>query len=452
MKKNVFLLMLIMAIFAVSCNNQSSSNSGKDYKNPEWSKHSNIYEVNVRQFTEQGTFVAFEDHLDRLSGMGVDILWFMPITPIGEVNRKGELGSYYSVKSYTEINPEFGTIDDFNKIVDHAHELGMHVIIDWVANHTAWDHDWVNSNPEFYKKDSVGNLVSPFDWTDVLALDYDNKVLWNAMCDEMKWWLENTDIDGFRCDVASHVPTEFWDSVRIVFEEIKPEIFMLAEADKPELNKNAFEMSYAWAMHHLMGQVAQGKEAPKALHEQIMKDKNNFAEGTIHMQFTTNHDENSWNGTEYEKMEEAAEIMAAMSFVVPGMPLIYNGQEAANTKRLAFFEKDLIDFSDLHLELFYDDLIRLKNNNIALWNGSYGGDYQLLENSNNSKVLSFIRAKDKNQVVFVGNFSNEKAVVEIDFGKYDDEYVIWRTEEEFDADDNNSFTLDPWNYVILIKK
>ncbi len=457
MKNMKLLMILAVSIFAISCASDSPKETVIEKTEtaivnhtmyPEWSANSNIYEVNIRQYTQEGTFAAFDKHIDRLADMGVDILWFMPISPIGEKNRKEGLGSYYSVKDYTAVNPEFGTMDDFRAVVEHAHARGMHVIIDWVANHTAWDHEWVTNHPDWYEmKDSV--MVAPFDWTDVVQLNYDNKDLRTAMTQEMEFWVDSFNIDGFRCDVASMVPTDFWDSTRAVLNQ-KKDVFMLAEAEEPELNKNAFESSYAWAMHHKMADVAKGDTVAQVLMSQVNKDQEKFGDDTYLMQFTTNHDENSWNGTEFEKMGDAYQIMSALTYVVPGMPLIYNGQESKNTKRLLFFEKDQIDWKNYELADYYTSMNTLKKNNKALWNGIYGGDFNVLKTDNES-VLSFSRLLEDNSVVFIGNFSPQSVEVNLTAANAKGEYTNYVTKEKVEINNEYKLELGAWEYVILVK-
>jgi len=449
--KNLLLLLSIIGVMA-SCKPKTTQTEPMTKTDtlihPEWSKHSNIYEVNIRQYTPEGTINAFIPHIDRLHQMGVDILWLMPINPIGEKNRKGSLGSYYAISDYTAVNPEFGNLADLKALVDKAHSLGMHVILDWVANHTSWDNVWVEQHPDWYKKDSLGNLVSPYDWTDVLALDFDNHELWKGMADAMLYWVDTANIDGFRCDVAMMVRTEFWDSVRPLFEQRK-DIFMLAEAELPEHHNRAFDMSYAWEMHHDMEAVANGKKPATAISERILSDMEKFGNAAYRMQFTTNHDENSWNGTEYEKMKDAVYSMAALTFTMPGMPLIYSGQEAANKERLKFFDKDSIGFSQTPLADFYKNLINLKKENPALWNGNFGGNFDLLTTNQPEKVLAFKRVKDNNTVVYIANYSAEN--IEITLDALEGEFAQWDQTAKLKIAAGDKIMLSPWQYLILTK-
>ncbi|HLW07104.1 MAG TPA: alpha-amylase family glycosyl hydrolase, partial [Marinilabiliaceae bacterium] len=372
MLKQLFSSILLASIF-FSC--QTASKPSVEPKNvsktpvSEWSKDAVIYEVNTRQYTEAGTFEAFEAHLPRLKELGVDILWFMPIYPIGEKNRKGTLGSYYSIRDYQAVNPEFGTMEDFKSLVQKAHELDMKVILDWVANHTSWDHEWITTHPEWYTKDSIGNMIAPFDWTDVAQLDYTQEGVRTAMKSALNFWVNETDIDGYRCDVAGMVPVDFWESAAEELNAIKP-IFMLAEDEaETDLLLKAFNANYGWEFHHIMNDIAKDDKTAVDATEYLQNITNKYPKGAYPMQFTSNHDENSWNGTTHERMGDAANTFAALTFVVEGMPLIYNGQEAGLNKRLEFFEKDFIDWSDLSASQLYSQLIKLKKENKALWNG-----------------------------------------------------------------------------------
>ena len=377
-----------------------------------WSHGANIYEVNIRQFSKEGSFKAFAEQLPRLKAMGVDILWLMPIQPIGEKNRKGSLGSYYAVRDYTAINPEFGTLDDFKALVKQAHGLGMRVIIDWVANHTAFDNPWTVAHKDWYLKNEKGEIfpvtytdgAEPEYWTDVTGLDWTNKDLWKGMTDAMLYWVRETDIDGFRCDVAGKVPTPFWNQARAALDRVKP-VFMLAEADKPDLHEHAFDMTYGWDTKDIFKDIAKGKADARTLKTFLEHPPKAFPPGAYRMRFTSNHDENSWAGSDTELYGPAFKAMAVLAATLPGMPLIYGGQESGLDKRIAFFEKDPIEWKDYKYASFYTGLLKLKHDNKALWNGQYGGPVQVLDGGND-KVFAFRRAMGSNAVQVTVNLSN----------------------------------------------
>lgn len=451
--------LLAMAGFLfISCQMQPSADETIEQlvstvSHPEWSKNAVMYEVNVRQFTPEGTFNAFAEHLPRLKEMGVDILWFMPVTPIGQVERKGTLGSYYSVQDYTGINPEFGTKEDFQNLVNQIHEMGMYVIIDWVANHTAWDHPWTQTNPDFYYTDADGNFTPPHDtdWSDVIQLEYENHDLWDAMISEMRYWVEEVNIDGFRCDVAYLVPTEFWNRARRELEGVKP-IFMLAEADHPELMEHAFNAGYSWTSHHAMNRIAQGEDNVSALDKYFFEEnQGNYPLGTFKINFISNHDENSWAGTVFDRLGDAMEAFAVLSNTVEGMFLLYNGQEAGLDKMLEFFEKDEIDWSDLKYQDFYTKLFELKANNRALWNGLAGGKMKRVNTNNDESIFAFTREKDGDKVLVVLNLSAEPNTV-----KFNGENFVGAYTELFSAQEKiieAEFTLEmePWAYKVYYK-
>ncbi len=422
-------------------------------EHPEWSINANIYEVNVRQYTPEGTFEAFSEHLDRLDDMGVDILWFMPIHPIGEKNRKGSLGSYYSIKDYTAVNPEFGTMKEFKELVERIHDKGMYVILDWVANHTAWDHHWTKTNPEYYVTDEDGEFIIPpdTDWTDVIQLDYDNEELRDAMLDEMRFWVEEINIDGFRCDVAYLVPTDFWNRTRTELEEIKP-VFMLAESETPELHKYAFEAGYGWHLHHVTNEIAEGDMDVSAIDEYFFVDNaGEFPVGSYKMYFITNHDENSWAGTEFDRYGEGVEAFAVFTATIPGMPLIYSGQEAGFDRMLEFFEKDSIDWGDYEYHDFYNTLLSLKHRNQALWNGVKGGEIQRVNTNDNNKVFAFVREKNDDKVFVVLNLSDENINVAFEGDKFAGNYTNVFTEEDITIKEEFAVDMNPWDYLVFEK-
>jgi cyclomaltodextrinase / maltogenic alpha-amylase / neopullulanase len=447
----LFFVILIVGWVGVSCQQAGVDEPRASQVNhPEWSVNANIYEVNIRQFTPEGTFNAFAAHLDRLQEMGVDILWFMPITPIGELNRKGSLGSYYSVKDYTGINPEFGTIEDFRNLVDEIHARGMYVILDWVANHTAWDHPWTVTNPEFYTKDEEGNFVPPIeDWSDVIDLDYGNAELWDVMIGEMRYWVEEINVDGFRCDVADMVPTEFWNRARAELEAIKP-VFMLAEAETPELHLHAFEAAYGWHFHHVMNRVAAGEETVAAIDKYFFEDLAfDFPKGSYKMYFITNHDENSWAGTEFTRLGAGVEAFAVLTATIPGMVLLYNGQEAAFDRMLEFFEKDEIDWGTYQYHDFYMQLLRLKNRNQALWNGLAGGDMQRVHTNNDECIFAFAREKENDKVFVVLNLSDQELEVSFDGEHFHGTYIELFSGAPWQFNETSSVIMDPWGYFVF---
>lgn len=417
---------------------------------PEWSEYASLYEVNIRQYTEEGTFEAFAKHLPRLRELGVDILWFMPIHPIGEKNRKEPMGSYYSVKDYKGVNPEFGTLEDFKELVDKCHGLGFKVVIDWVANHSAWDIDWVFKNPEWYAQDANGQPVSPYDWTDVIQLDYNQHYMREAMIEAMEFWVKEADIDGFRCDVAGMVPVDFWEDSRERLEKIKP-VWMIAEnADNMLLMNEAFNANYGWPFHHEMNQIAKGSEPASAIFEIFDEMAQHYPEGGYPMQFTTNHDENSWNGTVFERLGDGHKAFAVLSYTIPGMPLIYSGQEAGMNKRLKFFDKDPIDWSDETLFPFYKKLNQLKGENKALWNGNAGGWIEKIPNDQEKYVISFSREQGNSKVVTIINLSGEEQLTSVQVGAHDGVYTEYFSGKETTLPKRANFKLAPWEYKVYV--
>lgn len=449
--KNVLIVLGLFgfALLLQACGNQADKKTDKanavEAKLPvEWSKNAVIYEVNVRQYTEEGTFKAFEAELPRLKELGVDILWMMPVHPIGLKNRKGSLGSYYSIKDYVDVNPEFGTLEDMKSLIAKTHELGMYIILDWVANHSAWDHAWVKEHPEYYKKDSTGVMISPFDWTDVVAFDYSNKGMRQAMINDMVFWVRDMDIDGFRCDVAGEVPTDFWVSARKALDNEKA-VFMLAEAEKSELVEEAFDMDYGWHQHHLMNQIAKGEIDANEMNAYFDTLDVKYPDRSYKLYFTTNHDENSWNGTVEERLGPAADVLSVLSFTVGDMPLIYNGQESALNKRLLFFEKDLIDWDGYSKADFFKQLTSLKHNEEALWSGSYGERYVRLATSADAQIFAF----DRGNVRVILNLSDEDLDFSLENASFDTykEYMM----SGYSLNKDNTVSLKAWGYVVMTK-
>ena len=314
---------------------------------PEWTRNATIYQINTRQFTAEGTFAAAEAHLPRLKDLGADILWIMPIHPIGEVNRKGELGSPYAVRDYLAVNPEFGTLEELRHLVAAAHELGMYVILDWVANHTAWDNHLVTDHPDWYLRDWKGDFCPTpwWDWDDIIDFDYTSPELRQYMTEALKYWVRETDIDGYRCDVAGFVPTDFWENARAELDEIKA-VFMLAEWESKDLHAAAFDMTYSWHWNDTVHRICHGTLDSSALEVYYAWNDKHWPAEAMRMMFVSNHDKNAWEGTEFEQFGDGLEAAMVLSVISEGMPLVYNGQEAGYDKRLEFFERDPIQWRE----------------------------------------------------------------------------------------------------------
>jgi glycosidase len=380
---------------------------------PSWSRAATIYEVNVRQYTPEGTFAAFQQHLPRLKALGVDILWLMPVQPIGVKNRKGGLGSYYAIADYTAMNPEHGTEADFKRLVDAAHAQGMRVILDWVANHTAHDHEWIAPHPDWYVHRADGTISNArdnegreTDWTDVAELDYDHPAMRREMISEMRWWVERMGIDGFRCDVAGGVPMDFWMQARTALKAVRPDVFLLAEAESPQMHA-AFDATYGWELHHLLNEIAQGKKGTPELDRYFARQDSAYGRGPYRMYFTSNHDENSWNGTEFERMganHQAAFVLSAT--VQNSFPLMYTGQEASLNKRLRFFDRDTVDWNGPSLADFYRTVLSLKHTQPALANGAWGAPQVRLQTSGGERVYAYTRTLGSNTVLVAVNFGD----------------------------------------------
>ena len=444
-------------ILLVSCN--SSVREKKDpyqpkpyveLTHPEWSKNATIYEVNIRQYTPEGTFRAFESHLPRLKAMGVDILWLMPVHPIGEKNRKGTLGSYYSVKDYRAVNPEFGTMDDLKSLVKKAHDMGFHFILDWVANHSAWDNNLVTEHPDWYTRSLDGNFQPTpwYDWDDIIDFDYNQPGLRKYMTEALKFWVKEADIDGFRCDVAGFIPVDFWDNARRELEEIKP-VFMLAEWEDRDMVKNAFDINYSWSLWGKMKEATTGGKGAGALIEYMAHDVSTFPENGYRMIFTDNHDKNSWEGTQFTNFGKGLETCMVLSTVVNGMPLVYSGQEAGLDRPLKFFEKDTIVWKNHPFAGIYTKLFDLKHRNKALWNGQWGGTMVRVYNDQQDKVVSFYREKEGNKVLAVFNFSDKPVAVTLKTKHETGTYADLFTGKQVEIKGEDLLQLKPWGYAVF---
>ena len=391
---------------------------------PDWFRDATIYEVNIRQYTKAGTFKAFQTHLPRLKALGVKVLWLMPIHPIGAEKRLGTLGSYYSVRDYTKVNPEFGTAKDFKALVDAAHNQGFKVILDWVANHTAWDNPWVSTNPDWYTKDSQGNIVSPAGtgWSDVADLNYSSAGLRTAMSDAMAMWVRDYDIDGFRCDVAGMVPTDFWEQAMSKVRAIKPVLMLAENESNADLLDKAFLVNYNWSLLKEFNKVGYGWTHNSYIQDLMahQADAAVYPDNSMPMNFLTNHDENSWNGTEYERLGSAVPALTVMSFTLPGVPLVYTGQEIALKKRLKFFDKDEVVWpakpTSVGVGQLITKLVGAKKANPSLFNGNLGGALLWLPNGGSTDVFTYARVSGSNRTIVVTNPTDTSERVTLSLG------------------------------------
>lgn len=414
-----------------------------------WTYDSVVYEMNVRQYTEEGSFQAAARQLPRLKELGVDIVWLMPIYEIGQKERKGSLGSYYAVRDYTSVNPEFGTLEDFDTFVRDAHSLGLKVILDFVANHTSPDCPWVDEKPaDWYVRDSLGNTIVEYDWTDIAKLNYDNADMRAAVQDAMRFWLDRG-VDGFRCDMAFIVPQDFWtETISALRSEYRRGLYFLAEGEQPWLHEAGFDASYTWRLHHLLNDIAQGKAGVAELKNYIAEDAELYPEDAFRLMFTSNHDENSWAGTEFERMGDAARLMAVLTYTLPkSQPLIYTAQEIGFRHRFLFFEKDPVGcWSATPETAFYTALNELRHSHSALRSGEKGGAYAVVEDQwVPENVYAFTRSDACETLMILANFSGEYTECALpDAQRWQD----LETGELFD-EELNCPVLSPWGWRIL---
>ena len=476
MKKTIITALAVLTLF--SCKNEtekSAENSKTEIANfsPDVEENAVIYEVNIRQYSPEGTFNAFTKDIPQLKELGVKIIWVMPIFPISQTKRKATggddskfasempaaeqhkyLGSYYAVSDFKKVNPEFGTIEDFRNLVKTAHDNGIYVILDWVPNHTGWDHVWIKNHPEYYTKNAKGEIIDPINpetgkswgWSDVADLNYDNQGLRKEMTADMLHWIKNENIDGFRCDVASNVPLDFWQQAIPQLRKEK-NIFMLAEAWEPELLKDGlFDIAYGWEAHHTMNRIAQGKNTVKDWDKLILDNQKKYNANDILMNFVDNHDENSWNGTTKSRLAKAEEAMTALSYVMPGMPLIYSGNEYGLNHSLKFFEKDSIPKTKGAAWELRRKLGKLKTENSALNGGKKSASYKKIATPNDTEILAFEREKNGDKIIYIANLSDKTISTSLPInGEFKD--FITGKKIIFDAKLNTQ--LQPWQYYIL---
>ena len=422
----------------------------------DWSYSAVLYEMNIRQLTPEGTLRSAEEKLEFLRSMGIDAIWMMPIYPIGEEGRKGSLGSYYSIQDYCAVNPEFGTMEDFDSFIDKAHSLGMKVLLDWVANHTARDAKWLKTKPaDWYEREADGTAKVPWDWTDTAKLNYDNRDVWRGQIEAMRFWVEKHNIDGFRCDMAMLVPIEFWQQATAVLHAVKPDIFMLAEAEELNLFDKAFDMCYAWEIHHMMCDIAKGERRVWDLRNTMYADRERYPNTAMKMMFTSNHDENSWSGSEFDRFGAAREAMTALTFVwEAAMPLIYTGQEVGYNHSFEFFDRDHIPAEKYQANEdteLYRKLIALKHSQPALQAGERGGRTIEIENNAKDCLMTFVREAGDSRVVAIMNLSPYTIHADYNNGIYAGEYTNAITGEKVLLPVHLEQDIEPWGYTLLYK-
>lgn len=414
-----------------------------------WSSDTNIYEVNLRQYTEEGTFMAFEKELPRLKNMGIEVLWFMPVTPISEKMRQGTLGSYYACSDYTATNPEFGSIDDFKQLVDSAHTLQFKVIIDWVANHTGWDHCWTWEHPDFYRRNNEGNFYDAHGWIDVIDLNYDNPGLHTAMIEAMKFWIHECNIDGFRCDMAMLVPLTFWKNARTALDGCDKKLFWLAECEEIDYHE-AFDITYGWKLLHCMEAFWRNEAGIEGLTNLLTYYHTEFPPGAMHALFTTNHDENSHSGSEYQRLGNAADAFAVLCSTWNGIPLIYSGQEMPNKKSLKFFDKDAIEWNG-HYELhdFFKRLLSLRKSNAAMQVTNV--QVQRINTNDDRYLFCYVRKNGSDEVLVILNLSHKDMssvnLNAVTSGQYRNIF----TEEVIEINSDSNFQMNAWTYFVYEK-
>jgi glycosidase len=422
-------------------------------EHPEWARNAAIYQINTRQFTPEGTFEAARAELPRLAEMGIDIVWLMPIHPIGEAERKGSLGSPYAVRDFYGVNPEFGTLEDLRAFIADAHALDMHVILDWVANHSAWDNPLVTEHPDWYTRDANGEMQFPpgTDWSDVVDFNYDSPELRQYMTEVMAWWVQDVGVDGFRADVAGMVPIDFWQTLRSQLDEIKP-TFMLAEWETRDHHDGAFSATYAWSWNNTMHDIAMGDADVGGLRGYYFYDQDNtWPADAYRLTYTANHDQNAWVATQFDRWGEALEAVFVLSVVGEGMPMVYNGQEAGNPKMLEFFERDPIEWRDHPLNDHFTRLFGLLEVNSAIWHGEAGGQMVDISNSNPDDVFSFVRANGDDAVFAVFNFSAEAQSVNFEGDVHGGGWSDFSTGETASFDADTTLDIEPWGWRVYVR-
>ncbi|MEO6540420.1 MAG: alpha-amylase family glycosyl hydrolase [Ferruginibacter sp.] len=422
------------------------------YKRAGWIADTNIYEVNIRQYSAEGPFNAFAKALPRLKDMGVEVLWLMPIHPIGKINRKGILGSYYSISDFKAINPEFGTAADLKSLVKLAHDCGMKLIMDWVANHAAWDNVWTTDHPEYFVRDNAGNFKPPYDWTDVIQIDHNNIAQQDAMIDAMKYWVTHFDIDGYRADLAHLTPLDFWKKARTAIEPLKQDLFWLAESEEINYHQ-VFDATFTWEWMHATENFYKGNGGLNFLYDVLAKYETVFPAEAYRMYFTSNHDENSWNGTSDEKYGSMLKTLIVFSNTWNGIPMVYSGEELPNRKHLRFFEKDAIEWTgEYHLHDLYKTLFALRKRNPALRAADPAVSTFHIITEGGRNIMAWLRKNENDEVLVFLNLSNENTGFVIKDRLIQSTYINVFDNAESHLTPDTFIKMQPWEYLIFERK
>ena len=452
-KAAAILAVLTLVLALAGCSDRKAADRYADA--PEWTKDAVIYEVNVRQYTKEGTFKAFEPYLEGLRDMGINTLWFMPIHPISKTNRAGSLGSYYSVDDYRGVNPEFGTKEDFKELVDKAHEMGFKVMLDWVANHTGWDNAWITEHPDWYTQEN-GKIISPkgMGWNDVADLNYDNADMRAEMISCMKYWVKEFDIDGFRCDYAPGVPVDFWEEARAELVKTKDLYFVAEDLGwvNEKLLDNAFDTNYSSKVYETLVAISHDSKSADKLNLYLPK----MPEGTFPMNYLDNHDVNSYDRTIAEAFgEEKLPEMYSLIYTLPGMPMIYSGAEIGNDKYLAFMDKDYIDWNggigDYRGLITY--LSDVKKTHTSLYAGTYGGSFETAD-LGNKNMFAFTRENESEKIICIYNLS-KRAQENIDISSLysgSGEVIIKGTGGNYEFGgtlSDSEYSFEPWEFFVI---
>ncbi|MCB2203366.1 DUF3459 domain-containing protein [bacterium] len=419
----------------------------KPVESADWVRDAVLYEVFPRAFSEEGSFRAVEQRLPEIKELGATVIWLMPIHPIGELKRKGTLGSPYSIRDYYAINPEYGTMEDFRSLLARTHELGMHLIIDLVINHTSWDHPFINEHPAWYARNSKGEIVSPnVDWYDIAQLDFNNQALREYMMEMMMYWVRDVGVDGFRCDYSDMIPHDFWSEAIEALREVKP-VMLLAEGANPQLHVNAFDISYAWNTYDILHPMLEGELPISQFAVTMQREFYQYPVGALHLRFIVNHDKHkednpavTWLGVRESRS------CAVLVSLLPGVPLIYNGQEVGNDRQIGLFEKEVIDWEDAHgLRPFYTELTSVRREHEVLRRG----EYRPLALVGNEQVVAYVRSYGGRDMVVAVNLTDEAARVALPMPANCAGVPVMLDGCRLLDEVKGEWEMEPWGYVVL---